>query len=173
MMTAREAFSSVKHPKFEKTFRSVIGEKRTDLIAREQIHRAAGGPDCHPHPVAIRIGRNDQIGALPFRQLDAEPQRRRVFRVGGVDGGKISIEAVLFFHDSKVETKSLEHRFDDDATCAVQWRENNSKRLGGADQLLVQDQTLEATHVGLVDFAAEHAHFTALAPWGPRPASRS
>ncbi len=38
-----------------------------------------------------------------LRQLHAELERGGVLRVGGIDRGKISVEAILFFDDLKVK----------------------------------------------------------------------
>ncbi len=54
----------VEHAELEKRLRPVVGEERTDLIAREQFHLAARGPDRDAHSIAIRIRRDDQVGAF-------------------------------------------------------------------------------------------------------------
>ena len=124
-------------------------------------------PDRHAHAVAIRIGRDDQIGAVLFAPAPRQAAAPRRFPGSAIPRwGNARRSDPVPSTTSKVETEPLEHRLDDDAAGAVERREDDAQRFRGANQLLVQDQTLEPLHVGLVDLAAEDAALRRARPSG-------
>ena len=61
---------------------------------------------------------------------------------------------VLLRYDFKIETESLEHRFDDHAAGAVQGCIDNLQRFGLTSHLWIQNECVEPLHVRFVDVLA-------------------
>jgi hypothetical protein len=93
----------IQNPALEKRSDPVVGHERTNLVAGQQSHFVVDRADCDTHPVAIRIGRDHEIGDALLRQLHAQPQGRGVLRVWRCHRREISVEAILFLDHGEIE----------------------------------------------------------------------
>ena len=79
--TARRVFF-VEHAAVEQRLRAVERDQRTDLVAGQQLHLAAGSTDRDTHSIAVRIGGDNEIRVLLFCQSNRECERLGVLRIG-------------------------------------------------------------------------------------------
>ena len=72
---------------------------------------------------------------------------------------------VLLGYDFKIETESLEHRFDDYAAGAVQRCIDNLWRFGLTNHLWIQNERFEPMHVRFVDILAYDCYLALSVFW--------
>ena len=147
------------NPAIKQRFRPIIGEERANLVARQQLHFPGGAAHSHAHAIAVGIGGDDEVGLVLVGQLNGQAQGLRILRVGGLDRGEGAVKTILGRDDFKMETESLEHRLGDNTARPVDRGEDNAQGLRVADQAGLDDQGLEARHVGFVNLRAEDGDF--------------
>ena len=144
---------------------AIRSDERTDLIAREELHFSFAVPDGHAHAVAIRVRCHDDIRRLLFRQRDGLRERLGIFRIRRLHRRKLAVEFILLRNRRETEAEPLEHRLDDDSTCAVNRRQNHLQPACRLHHRTVEQQRFEAIHVRLVHLRTEHDAFALLRLW--------
>ena len=109
------------------------------MIAGEQFHFAGRGSRRYADTIAIRIGRDHEIGISSFREINSELQGLRVFGVRRFDRWKSSVKNVLLGHNFKIETKPLEQRFENDSAGSMQGGEDDEQRFRRRDNIGVDN----------------------------------
>src|SRR4051812_45194975 len=59
----------------------VIGDKRSNLVAREKAHLIVRRSDRHTHAIAVGIGSQDEVSLASLRQFYSQFESLGVFRV--------------------------------------------------------------------------------------------
>ena len=116
---------------------TIVGKERADLIAGQQLHFAAFRAYRCAHPVAIRIGRYNEIGIFIFREIDRHRQCLGVFRVGRSHCGEPSIKTVLLCYNVEPEPQPFKHRLNDYPSGSVKRRVDDTQRFCLANNLRI------------------------------------
>ena len=144
---------------FDELPHAVVRHERTDLVAGQEFEAARGIAHRHAHAVAVRVGGDDEIRAILLGELHGERERLGVLGVRRFHRGETSVGDLLRGHRGVAETQPVEHRLDDRPADAVDRGEDDpqSALRRGGDHRAVEDQRLQARHVGVVVRRAEHS----------------
>ena len=91
----------------------VIQKQHARFIAGEQRVSAAAVPHGHAHPVAVRVGGQQQVRAAPAGIGDAQLHGLPNLRVGIGAGGKTAVRQALLLHQRKTGVAQLLQRTGD------------------------------------------------------------
>ena len=138
---------------------TIVGKERADLITGQQLHFVAFRAYRCTHPVAIRIGRYNEIGIFLFREVDCHRQRLGVLRVWRLQCRESAVETVLLWYDFEIEPQPFKHRLDNHSPGSVKRRVNDTERFCLANNLRIENQRLEPLHVRFIDFFSERRDF--------------
>ena len=72
---------------------------------------------------------------------------------------------VLLRHDLEIEPEPLQHGFYDYGAGSMERSVDNAQRFRLANDLWIENQTVEPLHVRLIDPFADGRHFALLVAW--------
>ena len=91
----------------------VVQEQHARFVAGEQRISAAWVPDGHAHPVAVRVGGQQQVRAASAGIGDAQRHGLPDLRVGIGAGGEVAVRQALLLHQGQMRIAQLLQRASD------------------------------------------------------------
>ena len=134
----------------------VVQQHAADLVAGHQVILARVVLDGDAHAVAVRVRAEDAVRAHLVGQLHSQRERRRVLRIGHLDGGEIRVGQLLLLDDVDIlNADLLEDAADGLVAGAVERRIDDLEFLArGLHQLGLDGQRLDLRDVVVVHFLA-------------------
>ena len=131
----------------------IVGQQGTHPVGRDGAVFPVGPPYHDAQPVGVRIGAQDQMTAPGFCHLDGQGKAGRVLRIGGAQGGEVSVPLHLLRHTMQHRQsgpgRDLRH---DGSAHPVEGAVGHGKALcsGSRDQAFVHPALEHGGNIGFI-----------------------